>query len=170
MRSRVSPPRGPIGSYLFHARSADGRVRDVEVSSPAPGEVRIAVLSAEGDGLASPELLGIVGAAVNDERVRPLCDTVTVVSATNLAFAVAATISTGAGPDPAVIIAASTAAVTALVEASHIIGRPVRLSAIYAALHGPGVEQVVLTAPLADVVPALGQAPFATSVSVTAAP
>ena len=39
---------------------------------PAPAEVVVAVLSTEGDGTASPELLAAVAEAVNDEDVRPM--------------------------------------------------------------------------------------------------
>lgn len=44
---------GPDGAYLFHALSASAKVRDVGVKSPAPGEVLVTVLSADGDGSAS---------------------------------------------------------------------------------------------------------------------
>jgi len=41
---------GPIGAYQFHAREADGRVRDVAVHSPTPGDVVVTILGHEGDG------------------------------------------------------------------------------------------------------------------------
>ena len=63
---------GPVGAYEYHGRSADGRVADVSVESPSPACVTISVLSREGDGTASPELLAIVEKALNAEDVRPL--------------------------------------------------------------------------------------------------
>lgn len=62
---------GPSAAYEYFARSASGKVADVKASSPAPAEVVIAVLSTEGDGTASPELLADVAEAVNDEEARP---------------------------------------------------------------------------------------------------
>lgn len=68
---------GPVGAYEYHGRSADGRVADVSVASPSPACVTITVLSREGDGTASPELLAIVDKALNAEDVRPVADRVT---------------------------------------------------------------------------------------------
>lgn len=41
---------GPAGAYLYHALAADGRVRDVAVTSPAPGAVLVTILGNDGDG------------------------------------------------------------------------------------------------------------------------
>jgi len=160
---------GSVGAYEFHARSADGSIKDVSVSSPAPGSVLLTVLSVVGSGVADPALLEVVAAAVNSERVRPLCDLVFVVSVVPVEYDISAALTVGAGPDGALVIAAALAALEALVAERHRIGLPVRLSAIYAALHRPGVEEVSLASPLADIIPALGQAPFCTSISVIAA-
>ncbi|HDC4411167.1 TPA: baseplate J/gp47 family protein, partial [Enterobacter kobei] len=72
---------GSVGSYQFHGRSADGRVADISVISPAPACVTVTVLSRENHGIASDELLAIVRTALNDEDVRPVADRVTVQSA-----------------------------------------------------------------------------------------
>ncbi|MCP6065972.1 baseplate J/gp47 family protein, partial [Klebsiella pneumoniae] len=68
---------GPAGAYEFHAMSADGRVADDTANSPAPAEVTVAVLSREGDGTASDDLLLAVSTALNDETVRPVGDRLT---------------------------------------------------------------------------------------------
>ena len=36
---------GPVGAYVFHGLSADGRVKDISADSPSPGQVLITVLS-----------------------------------------------------------------------------------------------------------------------------
>ncbi|RBZ61603.1 baseplate J/gp47 family protein, partial [Klebsiella pneumoniae] len=51
---------GPSAAYEYFARSASGKVADARASSPSPAEVIIAVLSTEGDGSASPELITAV--------------------------------------------------------------------------------------------------------------
>ncbi len=72
---------GPVGSYISHSLNADPRVKDVAVESPVPGEVVVTILSTEGMGTASQELLDIVEAALTDEDVRPLTDLVIVQTA-----------------------------------------------------------------------------------------
>ncbi|MDA0308927.1 MAG: baseplate J/gp47 family protein, partial [Proteobacteria bacterium] len=63
---------GPVGSYISHSLNADPRVKDVSVESPNPGEVVVTILSTEGMGEASQDLLDTVEAALTDEFVRPL--------------------------------------------------------------------------------------------------
>lgn len=77
---------GSVGAYQFHGRSADGRVADVSVISPTPACVTVSVLSREGNGAASDELIQIVNLALNAEDVRPVADRVTVQSAENCAI------------------------------------------------------------------------------------
>lgn len=77
---------GSSGSYEYHGRSADGRVADVSAISPSPANVLISVLSREGDGTASAELVAIVDKALNDEDVRPVADRVTVRSANIISY------------------------------------------------------------------------------------
>lgn len=89
---------GPSAAYEYFARSASGKVADARASSPAPAEVIIAVLSTEGDGTASPELLAAVAEAVNDEEVRPLGDRVTVRSAEIVDYEINATLYLYPGP------------------------------------------------------------------------
>lgn len=69
----------------------------------------IAVLSTEGDGTASPELLAAVADAVNDEEVRPLGDRVTVRSAEIVDYEINATLYLYPGPESEPIINAADA-------------------------------------------------------------
>lgn len=72
---------GPRNSYILHARNASGLVADATAESPAPCYVTVTVLGLDGEGVAPPELLATVAAALNDDDVRPVCDRVTVQSA-----------------------------------------------------------------------------------------
>ena len=160
---------GPVSSYRFHALAADARVLDVAVSSPAAGSVTVAVLSTEGNGVASADLLAAVQAALNDESVRPLGDVLAVQSATIVEYEVTAELTHGSGPDAATVLAAAQYEVRAYVDAARRIGIAVPLSGLYAALHRPGVTAVSLTAPAADVAVAATEASYATAVTVTLA-
>lgn len=160
---------GPKAAYIFHAISADGSVKDVAVSSPSPGAVEVVILSDDGNGSASLDLRQIVSDALNAEDVRPLCDSVSVVSASIVEFSVDAELHFFDGPDVNAVLENARDALAAYLRESHKVGRAVRVSGIHAALHLDGVERVILNSPLADVTTTANQAPFCTSVTVVAA-
>nr|WP_308530319.1 baseplate assembly protein [uncultured Serratia sp.]DAL85524.1 MAG TPA: baseplate assembly protein [Caudoviricetes sp.] len=143
---------GPTGAYEFHAQSADGKVADASAISPAPAEVTISVLSRDGDGTASPELLATVSAALNDEAVRPVADRLTVQSAQIVNYQIDATLYVYPGPAIEPIMADAELRLKSYINEQRRLGRDIRLSAIYAALHTQGVQRVELAAPIADVV------------------
>ncbi|BEL98737.1 baseplate assembly protein [Serratia marcescens] len=142
---------GPSAAYEYFARSASGKVADARATSPAPAEVVIAVLSTDGDGTASPELLAAVTAAVNDEEVRPLGDRVTVRSADIVDYSIDAELFLYPGPESEPIINAAMASLRGfLADNDKKIGRDVARSAISASLHVQGVQRVVLRSPSTD--------------------
>ncbi|MBU3381197.1 baseplate assembly protein [Escherichia coli] len=143
---------GPVGAYEYHGRSADGRVADISVVSPSPACVTITVLSREDDGTASDELLTIVEKALNAEEVRPVGDRVTVQSAEIVPYQIDATLYFYPGPEAEPILQAAEEKLKAYISAQQRLGRDIRQSAIYAALHVEGVQRVELAAPLADIV------------------
>lgn len=142
---------GPSAAYEYFARSASGKVADARATSPAPADVVIAVLSTDGDGTASPELLAAVTAAVNDEEVRPLGDRVTVRSADIVDYSIDAELFLYPGPESEPIINAAMASLRGfLADNDKKIGRDVAMSAISASLHVQGVQRVVLRSPATD--------------------
>ncbi|MEQ9942385.1 baseplate assembly protein [Pectobacterium aroidearum] len=151
---------GSVGAYQYHGRSADGRVADVSVISPSPASVTVSVLSHEGDGSASPELVAIVAAALNGEDVRPVADRVTVQSAVIVPYEIDATLYLYPGPEKEPVRAAAKQKLKTYISAQHRLGRDIRRSAIYAALHVEGVQRVELTTPAADIVLTDAQASY----------
>ncbi|MDA7086507.1 baseplate J/gp47 family protein [Pseudomonas sp. SA3-5] len=158
---------GPEGAYIFHALSADGLVLDASAISPTPGEVLVTVLSRDGDGTASAELLAAVEASLSAEDVRPLTDFVQVQGATIVPYQVEAALYFYAGPDRTVIMATAQAAIEAYTESQHRLGLDVTLSGIYAALHQPGVQRVELTEPAATLVIDRQSASYCTAIALT---
>jgi phage-related baseplate assembly protein len=158
---------GPSGAYEYHAKSADGRVADASAISPSPACVTITVLAREGNGQAAADLLAVVDSALNDEDVRPVSDRVTVQSATIVNYAVDAVLYLYPGPEAEPIRAAAEAKLVAFVGAQVRLGRDIRKSALYAALHVEGVQRVELAAPVADVVLDKTQAAYCTGYSIT---
>ena len=158
---------GPRGSYVFWGLSADPKVRDIGVESPVPGEVRITVLSDVGSGIPDAALLSAVDQKLNDESVRPLTDYVVVQPATIIDYTVAATLTLYEGPDAEVVRQAAEDAVTAYVADHHRLGHDITVSGLLAALHQPGVQNVTLTAPAADIVVDTSEAAYCGSITVT---
>ena len=158
---------GPSGAYEYHGRAADGRVADVKAISPSPACVTISVLSREGNGTASADLLAVVASALNDENVRPVGDRVTVQSATIVKYVIEAVLYLYPGPEAVTIQVAAEAKLKRYITAQHRLGRDIRLSAIYAALHVEGVQRVELKKPLADIVLNTTQASFCEQYRIT---
>lgn len=158
---------GPTAAYEFWGRSADGRVADISAVSPTPACVTISVLSREGDGTASDDLLSVVAAALNDEEVRPVADRVTVQSAEIVPYQIDATLYIYPGPEAEPVRQASEQQLQAYIAAQNRLGRDIRLSAIYAALHVEGVQRVELAQPVADIVLSDYQASHCTKYTIT---
>ena len=161
---------GSAGSYLFHALSADGQVKDASTSSPNPGEVLLSVLSNTESGTADSALIDAVTAAVNAENVRPLTDNVTVQSATITEYQIDATLTLKSGASAELVTAAAQATVEEYVSNQHALGATVSLSGIFHALHQPaGVIKVTLTTPAADIACDSAHAPYCTNVTIAEA-
>ncbi|QZQ51986.1 baseplate assembly protein [Erwinia persicina] len=158
---------GPTGAYEFHAKSADGRVSDATAISPSPACVTVTVLSREADGVAAADLLAVVDAALNDENVRPVADRLTVQSAAIVNYSVDAVLYIYPGPEAEPVRAAAEAKLQAFVSAQRRLGRDIRQSALYAALHVEGVQRVQLNAPAEDVVLDKTQAGYCSGYSIT---
>lgn len=153
---------GPAGAYTYHGRSADGRIADISVISPAPAYVTVTVLSREGDGTASAELINKVAAALNAEHIRPIGDRVTVQTAQIVPYQIDATLYFYPGPEAEPLMYAATQQLEKYISLQHRLGRDIRQSAIHAALHVAGVQRVELSAPKADIVLNKQQASYCT--------
>ena len=157
---------GPELAYVFHARSADGRVADASAISPAPGDVLVTVLSVDGDGTADAALLAAVRARVDGWAVRPLTDRVTVRSAAIRPFAIEAVIHTFDGPDTTLVLDTGRARLATYLTESRRLGRDITRSGVEAALHVAGVQRVELIG-WADIVVDRTQAAHCTGTTVT---
>ena len=161
------PTAGSRQAYRFHTLSASSMVKDVSVASPAPGLVRVTILSTLGDGSADAGLIATVRSAVSADKVRPLTDSVSVVSATVIPYAVAAELRVRSGPDPDLVRAEALAGASAYVADRHAIGAEVAVSGLLAALHQPGCRTVALLAPATDLIVAEDEAPYCTGIDLT---
>lgn len=157
---------GPRNSYILHTRNASGLVADASAESPSPCNVTVTVLSTEGKGEASPELLDVVRLAVNDEDVRPLGDRVKVQSAEILDYSIDAILHmSSAGPEGEASRAEAERRLAAWINPRKRLGVEVARSAVDAQLHVAGVSRVELTG-WVDLTPTKAQAAFCTGYAV----
>lgn len=160
---------GPRNAYIFHARSADGRVADATAESPNPAEVVITVQGLAGNGSAPADLVAAVKTYLSDEDRRPLGDRLTVQGAQVIPYSVTATLYLAStGPESEPIRAAALAKLNALVHARRRLGVEVSASAIYAALHVEGVRKVTLQG-WSDLNPTPAQAAYCTAITLNVA-
>ncbi|AOJ28080.1 baseplate assembly protein [Burkholderia seminalis] len=156
---------GPDDAYVFHARAADGRVKAATAYSPSPCVMIVTVLSREGDGTASQELIDIVKKAL--EKKRPQADEVIVQSAKIVPYAIRATLRFFNGPDRAVALAEAKKKTLLFAESMHRPGSEVTKDGLYASMRVAGVQKVLLDTPAEGVPIAIDQAPYCTGIELT---
>lgn len=166
---------GSEGSYIFHGLNADPRVKDIYPYAPLDengypnGICNIYVLSNEGTGEASEDLLNIVTAALNAKSIRPLTDRPIVYSASILNYSIQAEIFIDEGPDENIVLNSCYKAAEEYTQKTHSFNDGVSLSGIYQALHQPGVSRVNLILPVGNVDTSLGQVAYCTGINITRA-
>ncbi|MFJ7111307.1 baseplate J/gp47 family protein [Pseudomonas sp. NPDC098740] len=160
---------GPRNSYILHARNASGLVADATAESPAPCCVTVTVLGLDGQGVAPPELLATVAAALNDDDVRPVGDRVTVQSAQVIPYQINAILHmVSAGPEADASLAEAKSRLAAWINPRKRLGIEVARSGVDAQLHVAGVSRVELVG-WQDLAPTKAQAAFCTVCTVTLA-
>ena len=160
---------GPVGAYVHHALSASTEVHDVAASSPAPGTVRVAVMSTADDGQPSDDLIATVRLALSDEDVRPLTDKVVVVKAGKRSTSVAGTLTLYRGPQSELAASAAKESLAVFLAKQRRLGEPITIDGLHAALRVEGVKKIALTSPSGDIEPNGDQYVHVTSVSITEA-
>ena len=158
---------GSRASYEFHALSTSAKIKDVDVTSPTAGTVKVAILSTEGQGTAYGVLIKVLKEQLNAEHIRPLTDTVLVESAVILTYEIQATITLYPSVLESVVMENVNKAITRYVNKQHSLGIDITRSGIYAALHQEGVQNVKLTKPMDDLIVQPHQAAYCTLIQVS---
>lgn len=167
---------GPTGAYKFFAKSAHPSIVDVAVTighdpdtdDVIPGQVDIFPLMADGSD-PSVEIQDAILAICNDEKIRPLTDTVVVKAPTKTDYAIEAqlVLLTDAVQDD--VVAAVTANLQAYVdERKNKLGIDVVKSQLIGRCSIPGaVYDVVIASPSADIVAGENEWTNCTGITVT---
>lgn len=159
---------GSIESYQYHAMSADVTIKDVAVDNPHTNRIDLTILSSVGDGTATGQQLANVADALSPKDARPLTDDVRVRSASIFVQPVALRVVLPSGPAPEPVRLLAQQKVAAYCALRHKIGSALRMDGIIGAARGAGdMEQVLIDAPMADIVPGIQGAVFVPSVTAT---
>ena len=182
---------GPAGAYKLHTLNVSADVLDVHVWMPAPGEVQVVVLArqtapedatetelqrgvvafgtddewiiARSDG----DLMNQIRDVLNQEETRPLTDSVVVRTPEIIECVVQAELTLYPGPDADLLLAES---LTALNDYLLSVRRPAHdltMAGIIDALVVPGVQNVKLIEPAADIVAADSQMPLCSEIYIS---
>lgn len=141
---------GPMGGYVYFAKSASPSIVDAVANSPTPGVVHVYPLLENGE-LPGEEILNAVLEKVTPDKVRPLTDFVQVLSPEPVAYSIDLTYYI---PNDSSTSAASIeAAVSAAVEEykawqSARIGRDINPSKLYQLLMATGVKRLDIRSPV----------------------
>ena len=153
--------------YEYHALSAHEDVKDAKAKNQYAGIVRVSVLSRNGSGAASSELINTVDLALSAERTRPLNDQVDVRSAEIVSYTVAASLQLREGPDPEVVRKAAEQAAKKYAAERHALGETIVVDKLKSVMYVQGVERVILASPAQDIVCDRTQAPYCSGLEVT---
>lgn len=140
---------GPMGGYVYFAKTANPSIIDAVANSPTPGVVNIYTLL-EGGKLPTQEILDAVLEKVTPDKVRPLTDYVHSLAPEPVPYSIDLTYYIPSGSD--VSAATIEAAVDAAIEEyktwqSAKIGRDINPSKLYELLMAAGVKRLEVRAP-----------------------
>lgn len=155
-------------TYSFDATGLSAKIKDASATRPEPGRVLVTLLGRTGDGTVDAETIATVRANLSAKSVRPLCDEVTVQSASIRRYAVAAALTVYDGLDADTIKAAALTSMQGVAITRHALGEVATRSVIDGALHVAGVKKVVLT-DWVDVICDDTEAPYCAGIALTAA-
>lgn len=159
---------GPYGAYEYYAKQASALICSVSVESPTPGEVVIRPLL-EGGVIPGQEILDAVDAQVNDRKIRPLTDKVTVKAPEQVEYDVK--LSYWINRDDATeAVAIQTAAEQAVEDfvlwQKSKLGRDINQTELYYRLRAAGVKRAEITSPVSQAITS-SQVAIAKNISVT---
>ena len=158
---------GTLGSYIFQSLSASGQVKDAKPKRKNDASILNTILSHDGNGTPSADLLKTVTDHLMQKHIRQLTDDLTVQGAKITTYRVKADLYTQGGLGVEQVMNAARDAVQKFVESRHKLGVIVPVSGIYGALQQAGVSRVVLHEPAADIKPTDVQAAYCSAIELT---
>lgn len=161
---------GSANAYRFFTLSADGRVDGIKVRSDEDNPYLLDIVITQVDsvnGEASEELKLVVQQALDPDNVRPVCDRPTVVSSVATNYKIEAQLYVGKNAEDALLLEAANLRLDKYIKNAQKNGESIYRSAIYAALHIDGIQRVVITSPVNDLIMDSYHHPFCTTKTVS---
>ena len=146
---------GSANAYRYFTLSADGRVDGIKVRSEQDNPYLLDVVITQVDSLngeASVELITAVQKALDPDHVRPVCDRPTVKSSSATNYQIEAQLYVGKNAEDALLLEAANIRLDKYIKNAQKNGESIYRSAIFAALHVDGIQRVVITSPVNDLV------------------
>ena len=154
--------------YKRHVLAASDQSKDALAVNDGPGRVLVYVQSEDsGGGVATPELLTTIRDYLLDERHYEMNDNLTVESISVVNWSVTASLEFETGEDGTARLAEIKSDFEAWAASQEIIGKPIRVSQLYAQLSPASVVGVSITAPTADVAVTTGQVAVLQNLTLT---
>lgn len=146
---------GSANAYRYFALSADGRVDGIKVRSDEANPYLLDIVITQVDsinGEASAELITAVQNALDPDHVRPVCDRPTVKASSATNYQIEAQLYVGKNAEDALLLEAANIRLDKYIKNAQKNGESIYRSAIFAALHVDGIQRVVITSPVNDLV------------------
>jgi phage-related baseplate assembly protein len=136
---------GSAGAYIFHAKSASLKVRDVSaVAERGTGKVTITIMADGTNPVPTSDVIDTVYDRLMADGIKPLTDEISVLPVTKIATDIVANVTLYPGPDASLVVADIHKSLTSLRNRISLIGRDLKRSALLAALTQEGVQNVEL--------------------------
>ena len=146
---------GSANAYRYFTLSADGRVDGIKVRSDEANPYLLDIVITQVDsinGEASAELITVVQKALDPDHVRPVCDRPTVKASSATNYQIEAQLYVGKNAEDALLLEAANIRLDKYIKNAQKNGESIYRSAIFAALHVDGIQRVVITSPVNDLV------------------
>ena len=146
---------GSANAYRYFTLSADGRVDGIKVRSDDVNPYLLDIVITQVDSLngeASVELVTAVQKVLDPDHVRPVCDRPTVKSSSATNYQIEAQLYVGKNAEDALLLEAANIRLDKYIKNAQKNGESIYRSAIYAALRVDGIQRVVITSPVNDLV------------------
>lgn len=141
---------GPEGAYIYHAKRASTKIADVTVWSPEAGKVEVRPLLAGGE-LPGDEMLQQVKTTLDDKKVRPLTDNISVLAPEQVTYNLSLTYyiaSDNKAQATAIQNAVNAAVDDYVLWQQSKLGRDINPSELIVRVMAAGAKRVAVTAPV----------------------
>ncbi|ABE64063.1 Baseplate J-like protein [Nitrobacter hamburgensis X14] len=161
---------GPEDAYRFFAMSADPSIKEALAIKGDDNRVDLVLLSRDGNGAVSGQIVSKVHAALSPLKTRPLTDSLYTRSASIIAQPISVLITVPYGPDRETVRAKALSNIAAYAGSRNALGMVLRVDGIIgAAREGNAVETMQVVSPAADVDPGPFGAVYVDGITVAVA-